>query len=106
MKITILKISLILLIITCLAGIGHSQERSIISPLNKKILALELQNLADAKELQSISLERYRIGKAAMLETIETQNNLEEAQARYIQALFDMKMAETDLLRAEGSLVK
>jgi outer membrane protein len=74
--------------------------------LNKKIVDLEVQNLADSKEVQNISLERYRIGKANLLETIETQKNLEDAQVRYINALYNIKLAETDLLRANGSLVK
>lgn len=74
--------------------------------MNRKILELEIQSLRDAQELQFISLERYRIGKAAMLETIQTQNNLEEVQSRYIQALYNLKIAETELLRVNGSLVK
>jgi outer membrane protein TolC len=74
--------------------------------LNKKIVDMELQNLADSKEVQSISLERYRIGKANLLETIETQKNLEDAQVRYFDALYNMKLAEADLLRVNGSLVK
>ena len=74
--------------------------------LNKEILELEKQNLSDSKEVLSISMERYKVGKANLLETIETQKNLEDAQVRYIEALFAIKMAETDLLKANGSLVK
>ena len=74
--------------------------------LNKEIVDLELQNMRDSKEVQQVSLERYRIGKANLLETIETQKNLEEAQVRYINALYAMKVSETELLRANGALVK
>lgn len=74
--------------------------------LNKQIVALELQNLKDSKEVLDVSLERYKIGKANLLETIETQKNLEDAQTRYINALYSIKIAETELLRANGSLVK
>ena len=74
--------------------------------LNKEILELEKQNLSDSKEVLSISMERYKVGKANLLETIETQKNLEDAQVRYIEALFAIKMAETDLLKANGSLIK
>jgi outer membrane protein len=73
---------------------------------NQKILDLEKQNLADSKEVQNVSLERYKIGKTNLLETIETQKNLEEAQVRYINALYDLKKAETELLRSNGALVK
>lgn len=54
----------------------------------------------------SVSLERYKIGKSNLLETIETQKNLEDAQTRYIQALYNIKLAEADLLRVNGNLVK
>lgn len=74
--------------------------------LNKQIVDLERQNLTDAKDVLTISLERYRIGKSNLLETIETQKNLEDAQTRYIEALYAIKIAETDLLRVNGSLVK
>jgi outer membrane protein TolC len=74
--------------------------------MNQKIVVLELQSLAEAGEVQSISLERYRIGKSTLIETIETQRNLEEAQSRYINALYAIKMSEAALLKANGSLLK
>jgi outer membrane protein TolC len=74
--------------------------------LNKTIVELEKQNLMDSKEVLDVSIERYKVGKANLLETIETQKNLEDAQVRYIEALYAIKMAETDLLRVNGSLVK
>ena len=74
--------------------------------LNKKVVDMELQNLRDSREVQTISLERYRIGKSNLLETIETQKNLEDAQERYINALYNTKIAETELMRVNGSLVK
>lgn len=74
--------------------------------LNKSIVDLEKQNLIDSKEVLDVSIERYKVGKANLLETIETQKNLEDAQVRYIEALYAIKLAETDLLRVNGSLVK
>lgn len=74
--------------------------------LNKEIMELELQNLKDSKDVLNVSLERYKVGKANLLETIETQKNLEEAQTRYMEALYSIKIAEADLLRANGSLIK
>jgi outer membrane protein TolC len=74
--------------------------------LNKTIVDLERQNLTDSKEVLDVSIERYKVGKSNLLETIETQKNLEDAQVRYIEALYAIKMAETDLWRANGSLVK
>lgn len=73
---------------------------------NKKILQLESDNLKGSTELLNISMERYKVGKANLLETKETQRNLEDAQSRYINALYDSKKSETELLRANGALVK
>lgn len=74
--------------------------------MNKQIVELESQNLSDSKDVQVVSLERYKIGKANLLETIETQKNLEDAQVRYINALYAIKLAETELLRTNGALIK
>ncbi len=72
----------------------------------KKILQLETDNLRSSQELLNISMERYKIGKANLLETKETQKNFEDAQVRYINAQYDSKKSETELLRANGALVK
>jgi outer membrane protein len=74
--------------------------------LSKQIADLELSNLIDSRELQSISMERYRVGKTNLLEIIEAQKNLEDAQYRFINALYSVKIAEAELLRANGELVK
>jgi outer membrane protein len=73
---------------------------------NKQILQLETENLKASQELVNISLERYKIGKANLLETKETQKNFEDAQVRYINALYSSKRSETELLRANGALIK
>lgn len=85
-------------------GVVYNNYKSYL--LNKEIVDLERQNLTDSKEVLNVSLERYKIGKANLLETIETQKNLEDAQTRYIEALYAIKIAETELLRANGSLIK
>lgn len=74
--------------------------------LNRKILDLERQNMHDSRDVLNVTLERYRIGKANLLETIETQKNLEDAQVRYINSLYAMKVSETELLKANGNLLK
>lgn len=74
--------------------------------LSKQIAELELSNLIDSRELQLISMERYRVGKTNLLEIIEAQKNLEDAQYRYINAMYSVKIAEAELLKANGELVK
>ena len=73
---------------------------------NKQIVSLEKDNLASASELIAISLERYKLGKASLLETKETQKIYEDAQVRYINSLYEVKLSEASLLRANGSLIK
>jgi outer membrane protein TolC len=74
--------------------------------LNKKSLAYEFENLQMAKEVLAISLQRYKLGKAAIIETLDMQNNYEQAQSRYINSLYNLKIGEAELLRAAGLLVK
>lgn len=73
---------------------------------NKKILELEKDNLKSASELIMISLERYRLGKSTLLETKETQKTFEDAQIRYINSLYEAKLSEAQLLKANGTLIK
>jgi outer membrane protein TolC len=74
--------------------------------LQKRTLALEEENILLAKENVYIALERYRLGLSTMLELRETQKSLEDAYNRLITARYDTKVAETDLLRLKGELVK
>jgi outer membrane protein len=74
--------------------------------LQKKNLLLEEENIKLAKENVFISVERLRLGVATVLETRETQRSLEEAYNRLIAARYNTKVAETELLRLKGELVK
>lgn len=74
--------------------------------LSQEMMQLENQNLKDAFELYQIAVERYNTGKSNFIETLEMQRRYEDAQMRYTNALFSSKMAETELLRVSGELVK
>lgn len=74
--------------------------------LQKKTLALEEENILLAKENVYISLERLRLGISTYLELRETQKSLELAYDRLIAARYNTKLAETELLRLKGDLVK
>ncbi len=71
-----------------------------------ELAALETENLAVAEENVSIALERYRIGKSNPLEIREAQNNAVNAQIRHLEALNTAKVAEIELLRLTGEIVK
>lgn len=74
--------------------------------LQKKTLALEEENILLAKENVYIALERLRLGLSTNLELRETQKSLELAYDRLIAARYNTKLAETELRRLKGDLVK
>ena len=74
--------------------------------LQKDALALEEANILLAKENVSIILETYRLGQATYLQLREAQKSLEDAYNRLIAARYNTKLAETELLRLKGDLVK
>ena len=74
--------------------------------LQKKTLRLEDENMLLAKENVYISRERLRLGVTTYLELRETQKSLEDAYNRLIAARYDSKVAETELLRLKGELVR
>jgi outer membrane protein TolC len=74
--------------------------------LQRKTLALEEENILLAKENVFIALERLRLGISTNLELRETQKSLELAYDRLIAARYNTKLAETELLRLKGDLVK
>ena len=74
--------------------------------LQKKTLALEEENIVLAKENVFIAVERLRLGISTYLELRETQKSLEQAYDRLIAARYNTKLAETELLRLKGDLVK
>lgn len=74
--------------------------------LQKQLLQLEEENILLAKENVSIALERFRLGVSTYLELRETQKSLEDGYNRLIAARYNTKVAETELLRLKGDLVK
>lgn len=74
--------------------------------LQKQTLALEEENIVLAKENVFIASERLRLGITTFVELREAQQSLELAYNRLIAARYDTKVAETELLRLKGDLVK
>ena len=74
--------------------------------LQKQALVLEEENILLAKENVMISLERYRLGISTYLELRETQKSLEDAYNRLLLSRYNTKLAEIELMRLRGDLVK
>jgi outer membrane protein TolC len=72
----------------------------------QQALALEEENIELAKENVAIALERFRQGVSTYLELREAQKSLEDAYNRLIAARYNAKVAETELMRLKGDLVK
>lgn len=72
----------------------------------KQALELEEANITLAKENVFIAFERYRLGVATYLELRDAQQSLETAYNRLIDARYNTKVAETELLRLRGDLIR
>lgn len=69
-------------------------------------LQLEEENIELAKENVYIAMERFKLGASTFLELREAQKSLEDAYDRLIAARYNTKVAETELLRLKGELVR
>ncbi len=69
-----------------------------------ELVDLEQENLGVAEETLDIALERFRLGAISNLEFREAQRALLNAENRLIEAIFEAKLAETELLRLSGVL--
>jgi outer membrane protein len=72
----------------------------------KKALLLEEDNIQLAKENVTIALERFRQGVSTYLELREAQISLADAYNRLIAARYNTKVAETELLRLKGDILR
>jgi outer membrane protein len=72
----------------------------------KKILQVEEENIGLAKENVTIALEVFRRGASTFVELRTAQQSLADAYTRLINARYLAKVAETELLRLNGSLLK
>jgi outer membrane protein TolC len=74
--------------------------------LQKKALALEEENILLARENVDIVFQTYKLGAATLVQLREAQSSLEAANNRLIAARYATKLAETELLRLKGNLLK
>jgi outer membrane protein len=72
----------------------------------KQALDLEEANIQLAKDNVFIAFERYRLGVSTYLELRDAQQSLETAYNRLIDARYNTKVAETELLRLRGDIIR
>ncbi|TMI67724.1 MAG: TolC family protein, partial [Bacteroidetes bacterium] len=72
----------------------------------KKLLALEEENILLARENVQIVLETFRLNSATLVQLREAQISLADSYQRLIATRFSAKVAEIELLTLKGELVK
>lgn len=72
----------------------------------RNILKMEEENVQLTKEAVSLAMERFRTGTGTTLELKDVQKTYQDAQTRCYQAAYQAKLAETELKRIKGDLVK
>ncbi len=72
----------------------------------RKALALEEENILLARENVNIIFQVYRLNSTTLIQLKEAQRSLQDAYTRLITARYNTKVAETELLRLKGELVK
>ncbi len=73
---------------------------------NLQIVKMEEENITIAQTALTIAMEKYAVGVISDIQLKDAQKTFEDAQLRLIQARFDAKMSETELLKLQGLLIK
>jgi outer membrane protein TolC len=72
----------------------------------REILQVEEETILLAKENVFIALESFKRSVATFIELRTAQQSLADAYNRLITARYNAKVAETELLRLNGALIK
>ena len=72
----------------------------------QQIVAISDSSVMYARENLFIEKERYRIGNVTFIELRTAEQSVADAETTRITARYNLKIAETDLLRLKGALVR
>lgn len=72
----------------------------------KELLQMEISNTEVVRENVTVALEAYRLGTISGLQLKDAQNAFEEAMSRVADAHYRTKLAETELMKLNGDLLK
>jgi len=82
-------------------------DRSVLSYRNSlQLVVLEQANTKLARQNVDIAFERYRVGNSTSYEFREVQRNTVAAETRLIEAEYNAKLAEIELLRLSGGMLE
>lgn len=71
-----------------------------------QIVKLEAENVLLARQNVDIALEQFRLGAITSVDLREVQNNFVDSETRFLVAQLEAKLAETELLRLSGQLIR
>src|SRR5215471_5847701 len=72
----------------------------------KKILAVEEESILLARENLDIVFQTYKLGVATLLQLKLAQSTLIDVENRLIEARYNAKVSETELMRLSGQIVR
>jgi outer membrane protein len=72
----------------------------------REIVAVNDSNVVLARENLSIERERYRLGATTFIELRQAEENLANSVAQSITTRYNLKIAETELLRLHGDIIR
>jgi outer membrane protein len=73
---------------------------------DKKLLNLENENRDVAEENLTISLEKFKLGASTILELNDAQRRFDDSLNRLVNAQYNERISELELLRLSGALVE
>lgn len=83
----------------------HRNALSTLRAQQNKLSSLR-ENIRVATEVYQVAQQRYNQGIGNVVELLDAESSLRNAQANYLAVLAQLKLAEIDLLHANGKLVE
>ncbi len=73
---------------------------------NEKLVVIQSDNMGLAQEVYDITKLSYQEGVAPLTELLNAETGLRQAQAQYLSAMINLKLAELEYIKASGQLAQ
>lgn len=85
--------------------LGQLETQYVLYQNRLELIRLEVKNVEVAKENAELALDRFKVGRSNSLALREAQLNAVQAAGRLLNALYEAKLAEIEILRISGSAI-
>ncbi len=85
--------------------LGQLETQYVLYQNRLELIRLEVRNVEVAKDNAEIALESFKVGRSNSLAFREAQLNAVQAAGRLLNALFEAKLAEIEILRITGTTI-